>query len=250
MVLAALFLSLLLVSCMDDKVKAPEGENASEKSADIIVGTEKEHAPWFRTGKKGKGEGIYADLLREMSRKGGFSYAFVEVDPTAAKAALQAGSIHCYLGTLVPPTGEKLGLWQSDLLFRSSMCLVVPGDSPITEPAGIQGKEVAAVKGTPEERYAADLSGRYHSYPATFPSQRDVRKDTGQGLSAAAVLDYACIKAAEEDYRVLEVSDNIKNAHYFFTSKYDGRAKKLAKALELIKESGKLEEIVGRIPRP
>ena len=245
-----LFSILLLASCMNDKVMGPESGNVSEETADIIVGVEKEHAPWFRTGKDGKGEGIYADLLREMAKKAGFSYAFLEVDPPAAKAALQAGTIHCYLGTLVPPTGEKLGLWQSDLLFHSSLCLAVPRDSTITEPAGIKGKEVAAVKGTPEERYAGFLSGSYHSVPVTFPSQRDVLKDLEQGLSAAAASDFACIKAEEEDCRILEVSDNMKNAHYFFTLKYDGQAKKLAKALKMIKKSGKLEELAGEIPQP
>ena len=249
--LTVLLLSLLLlVSCMDDKVKAPESGNVSEEMADIIIGVEKEHAPWFWIDKDGKGKGIYADLLREMSKKAGFSYAFLPVDSPAAKAALQAGTIHCYLGSLVPPTGEKLGLWQSDLLFQSSLCLAVPGDSNITEPAGMKGKEAAAVKGTPGERYAVELAGKYHSIPVTFPSQSDVLRDIEQGLSAAAASDFACIKAEGEDYRILEVSDNIKNVHYFFTIKYDGRAKKLAKALKMIRKSGKLEDLAGKIPQP
>ena len=145
MLLAVLVFGLLLLtSCMNDKVKAPEDGNVSEKTADIIVGVEGEHAPWFYTDKDGRPAGIYADLFRELSKADGFSYAFVEVGPTAARPALKAGTIHCYLGTLVPPTGESLGLWQSDNLFASALCLAVPKDSAITEPAGIKGKEAAA----------------------------------------------------------------------------------------------------------
>ena len=251
MLLALLFLGLLLLtSCMNDKVKAPEDGNSPEQTADIVVGVERDHAPWFQMDKDSKAAGIYADLFRELSQAGDFTYAFVEVDPAAARPALKAGTIHCYLGTLVPPTGETLGLWQSDVLFASALCLAVPRDSAITEPAGIKGKEAAAVKGTPEERYASNLAGRYKALPVTFPGQRDVFRDVEQGVSAAAASDYACVKEKGEDYRILEVSDSIKNAHCLFTLKYNSQAKKLAKAIKKIKESGKLEEMKSSVPKP
>ena len=251
MLLAVLVFGLLLLtSCMNDKVKAPEDGNVSEKTADIIVGVEGEHPPWFHTDKDGKAVGIYADLFRELSKADGFSYAFVETDPPAARSALKAGTIHCYLGTLVPPTGESLGLWQSDILFDSALCLAVPRDSAITEPAQIKGKEAAAVKGTSEERYASYLAGRYKALPVTFPSRKDVFTDVDQGLSAAAASDYVCVKEKGEAYRILEVSDSIKNAHCLFTLKYDRQAKKLAEALKSLKDSGKLEEIGSSVPRP
>ena len=239
---------LFLASCMNDKVLSPEEGTGSQRRADLVVGVEKAHAPWFRAGKDAKGHGIYADLVRELAEKEDLSYVFLEVDPVSAKPALEAGSIDCYLGTLAPAIGEDLGLWQSDPVFQSPLCLAVLQDSAMDGPAGIRDREVAAGRGTQEEGYALSLAGKYGAQPVTFPSERAALNDVEKKISSAAAADYACIRQKEKIFRVLEISDSIQNIHCFYTLNQNECAGRLADGITYLRDSGKLEEIAASIP--
>lgn len=251
MIIPLLFVLLLaLASCMNDKVKAPEDQTGSQPAVDVTVGVEKDNHPWFYTGEDSRGKGIYADLVGEIMKDQGLSYRFLELDPVAAREALEAGSINCYLGSLLAPVGEELGLWQSPVLFQSALSLAVPKDSSLSGPADLAGRQIAAAKGGPEERYALILAGKYQADLVTFPSSRDVLADTDQGLSAALAADYAWLKEKGEAWSILESSGDMVKTHCFYTLDQDPCAAKLSEGISRLTDSGRLTEFTALIPQP
>ncbi len=243
-------LVIALASCMNDKVKAPEDQTESQKPVDVTVGVEKDNSPWFYAGEDGKGKGIYADLVREIMKDQGLSYRFLELDPVAAREALEAGSINCYLGSLLAPVGEELGLWQSQPLFQSALCLAVAKDSGLSGPEDLAGRQLAAAKGGSEERYALALAGKYQAFLVTFPSNRDALADTDQGLSAAAVGDYAWLASKGEAYRILAVSGDQVKVHCFYSLDQAPCAGSLSEGISRLTDSGRLNDLAAQIPQP
>jgi signal transduction histidine kinase/CheY-like chemotaxis protein len=133
--------------------------------------------PMGGIGPDGRPRGFVVDALESAAQRSGIRLEWVVVgDATASDRALAAGSVDLLVG--MSSAERRRAFYVSEPWWSVELSILVPGDSPITNDAGLRGVRVAYPDGL-----GVDV-------PSTFGPSRLVAAPNAAGV-AAAVCDGA-----------------------------------------------------------
>ena len=205
----------VLPGCSESGAKQ---EEIITEQADFRIGVEADQAPYYSVDENGNASGIYVDLMDEISKKGGYTYEFTEIDPSVFQAGTKKNSCDVFLGTMENDTGDMTELFQTTSFYQSGVCLVTRTEDNIKKFKNLRNIVIAAVTSGGEAAFAQYLAVKYEADALLFVDGITAFEDFINGNSRTAVLDANVCQAKMEEnmpIRLWKTSEKYYNFHRF-----------------------------------
>lgn len=230
--------------------KKPEADNNQEKV--YVIYSDNAFAPFEFLDDSNKYVGVDMDLFAAIAEDQGFKYEMHNEGFDAAMGAVQAGQADAMIAGMTINDKRKETFDFSDGYFEDGSVLVVAADNDaIKAEADLQGKKLAAKKGTVSTDYAEKVAEQYNCEISYFEDSPKMYQAVMTGNADACFEDYSVIAWAIEqgDVTLKTVGDVINPCYYGFAVKKGLNAELVEmfnKGLENIKANGKYEEILNK----
>lgn len=210
-----MLLCFMLLGCSLSKTK--QNETETEK-ADYIIGVEGQNAPYYVADEKGNVSGFYVDLMEKLGEKGGYSFAFTEVDSAAFQVTAGENDCDVFLGVLEKETGDMTELFQTSAFYQSGLCLVTRSEDGIKKCKELRNTAIDARAAAGEAAFAEYLAVKYEADAVVFADGKTAWDDFIQGNAKAVVIDENnCQEFMKENpsINILKTSEQYHNFHRF-----------------------------------
>lgn len=219
------------------------GDSGDEET--LVMATNAEFPPYeYRDGDKVIG--IDADIAAAIADELGMKLKIEDMSFDAIIAAIKSGKADIGAAGMTVTEDRKKNVNFTNTYATATQVIIVKEGSPVTGPDALEGKKVGVQLGTTGDQYAGDIKdAQIERYNKGFEAVQAVQ----QGKVEAVVIDgepaKEFVKAAEglvildeafteEEYAIALAKDN------------EELLKKINAALDKLKESGKLDEIIAK----
>ena len=210
-----------MAACGSDG-KSEDGGDAAEKET-LVMATNAEFPPYeYREGEEIVG--IDIDIANAIGEELGVEVKVEDMDFDSVIPAISSGKADFGAAGLTITEERLANVDFTDTYAHATQVIIVTEDSEIAGPDDLVGKSIGVQLGTTGDIYAGDVEdSTVERYKKGF--------EAVQALSQGKIDDEAF---TEEDYALAVAKDN------------EELTKKLNEALANLKESGKLDEIIGK----
>ncbi len=235
---------VLAVTACGGKKEGGEGE-AKKDGGKLVMATNAEFPPYeFREGDDIVG--IDADMAAAVAEELGMELEIEDMAFDSIIPAVQSGKADMGVAgmTVDPDRLENVNF--SDTYAQASQVIIVKEDSEIAGPDGLEGKTIGVQLGTTGDIYASDIKdAAVEQYNKGFEAVQALT----QGKIDAVVIDGEPAKEFVKEAEGLKILDEpLTEEEYAIAIAKDNEEllEKVNDALASLKESGKLDEIVGK----
>ena len=210
-----MILCFMLWGCSLSKTKQDETET---EKADYIIGVEGQNAPYYVADEKGNASRLYVDLMEKLGEKGGYSFAFTEVDSSAFQATAGENGCDVFLGVLEKETSDMTELFQTSSFYQSGVCLVARSEDGIKKCKELRNTAIDARTASGEADFAEYLAMKYEADAVVFADGKTAWDDFIQGNTKAVVIDENNCQEFMNDnpsVNVIKTSEQYHNFHRF-----------------------------------
>ncbi|GFI35899.1 arginine-binding extracellular protein ArtP [Lachnospiraceae bacterium] len=226
--------------------KKENGDGEAKKDGDkLVMATNAEFPPYeYREGDDIVG--IDADMAAAVAEELGMELEIEDMAFDSIIPAVQSGKADIGVAgmTVDPDRLENVNF--SDTYAEASQVIIVKEDSEIAGPDDLEGKTIGVQLGTTGDIYASDIKdATVEQYNKGFEAVQALT----QGKIDAVVIDGEPAKEFVKEAEGLKILDEpLTEEEYAIAIAKDNEEllKKVNEALSSLKESGKLDEIVGK----
>lgn len=240
-------LSVLLVAACAFSMAAC-GSKGNEESAEketLVMATNAEFPPYeYREGEEIVG--IDVDIANAIGEELGVEVKVEDMDFDAVIPAISSGKADFGAAGLTITEERLANVDFTDTYAHATQVIIVTEDSEIAGPDDLTGKSIGVQLGTTGDIYAGDVEdSTVERYKKGFEAVQAL----SQGKIDAVVIDSEPAKEFVADANGLKILDEaFTEEDYALAVAKDNEelTKKLNEALAKLKESGKLDEIIGK----
>lgn len=240
-------LSVLLVAACAFSMAAC-GSKGNEESAEketLVMATNAEFPPYeYREGEEIVG--IDVDIANAIGEELGVEVKVEDMDFDAVIPAISSGKADFGAAGLTITEERLANVDFTDTYAHATQVIIVTEDSEIAGPDDLTGKSIGVQLGTTGDIYAGDVEdSTVERYKKGFEAVQAL----SQGKIDAVVIDSEPAKEFVADANGLKILDEaFTEEDYALAVAKDNEelTKKLNEALANLKESGKLDEIIGK----
>lgn len=240
-------LSVLLVAACAFSMAAC-GSKGNEESAEketLVMATNAEFPPYeYREGEEIVG--IDVDIANAIGEELGVEVKVEDMDFDAIIPAISSGKADFGAAGLTITEERLANVDFTDTYAHATQVIIVTEDSEIAGPDDLTGKSIGVQLGTTGDIYAGDVEdSTVERYKKGFEAVQAL----SQGKIDAVVIDSEPAKEFVADANGLKILDEaFTEEDYALAVAKDNEelTKKLNEALANLKESGKLDEIIGK----
>ena len=243
------FFSLLMVVAALLSVTACSKE---EESDVYVIYSDDEFAPFeYYDEDAAAYVGVDMEILAAIAEDQGFRYEIHNKGFDEAMGAVQAGQADGMIAGMTINEKRKATFDFSDGYFENGSVLVVGADSDIASLEDLNGKVVAAKKGTTSTIYAESKKEQYGFTISYFDNSPTMYQAVIAGGADACFEDFAAIGwTIKNDGAALKVVGDVVNPGYYGFAVKKGQNSELIDmfnaGLKNIKASGKYDEILEK----
>lgn len=235
---------VLAVTACGSKKEDGDGEEKKDDNK-LVMATNAEFPPYeYREGDDIVG--IDADMAAAVAEELGMELEIEDMAFDSIIPAIQSGKADIGVAgmTVDPDRLENVNF--SDTYAQASQVIIVKADSEIAGPDDLEGKTIGVQLGTTGDIYASDIKdSTVEQYNKGFEAVQALT----QGKIDAVVIDGEPAKEFVKEAEGLKILDEpLTEEEYAIAIAKDNEEllEKVNKALASLKESGKLDEIVGK----
>lgn len=235
---------VLAVTACGGKKEDGDGEEKKDDNK-LVMATNAEFPPYeYREGDDIVG--IDADMAAAVAEELGMELEIEDMAFDSIIPAIQSGKADIGVAgmTVDPDRLENVNF--SDTYAQASQVIIVKADSEIAGPDDLEGKTIGVQLGTTGDIYASDIKdSTVEQYNKGFEAVQALT----QGKIDAVVIDGEPAKEFVKEAEGLKILDEpLTEEEYAIAIAKDNEEllEKVNKALASLKESGKLDEIVGK----
>ena len=240
-------LSVLLVAACAFSMAAC-GSKGNEESAEketLVMATNAEFPPYeYREGEEIVG--IDVDIANAIGEELGVEVKVEDMDFDAVIPEISSGKADFGAAGLTITEERLANVDFTDTYAHATQVIIVTEDSEIAGPDDLTGKSIGVQLGTTGDIYAGDVEdSTVERYKKGFEAVQAL----SQGKIDAVVIDSEPAKEFVADANGLKILDEaFTEEDYALAVAKDNEelTKKLNEALANLKESGKLDEIIGK----
>lgn len=240
----------------DTSAEAAEGETeaeAKEAGGQLIMATNAEFPPYeyhdsSMTGPDGSDiVGIDAEIAGAIAENLGMELVIEDIAFDSIIPELQSGKADIGAAGMTVTEDRLMNVDFSDTYATAVQAIIVTGDSEIAGPDDLAGKLIGVQQGTTGDIYASDDFGDENI--ERYPKGVDAVQALIQGKVDAVIIDNEPAKVFVGDNDGLKLLDTAYAEEEYAIAVKKGNTELLDqvnKAIQELKESGKLEEIVAK----
>lgn len=240
----------------DTSAEAAEGETeaeAKEAGGQLIMATNAEFPPYeyhdsSMTGPDGSDiVGIDAEIAGAIAENLGMELVIEDIAFDSIIPELQSGKADIGAAGMTVTEDRLMNVDFSDTYATAVQAIIVTGDSEIAGPDDLAGKLIGVQQGTTGDIYASDDFGDENI--ERYPKGVDAVQALIQGKVDAVIIDNEPAKVFVGDNDGLKLLDTAYAEEEYAIAVKKGNTELLEqvnKAIQELKESGKLEEIVAK----
>ena len=235
---------VLAVTACGSKKEDGDGEEKKDDNK-LVMATNAEFPPYeYREGDDIVG--IDADMAAAVAEELSMELEIEDMAFDSIIPAIQSGKADIGVAgmTVDPDRLENVNF--SDTYAQASQVIIVKADSEIAGPDDLEGKTIGVQLGTTGDIYASDIKdSTVEQYNKGFEAVQALT----QGKIDAVVIDGEPAKEFVKEAEGLKILDEpLTEEEYAIAIAKDNEEllEKVNKALASLKESGKLDEIVGK----
>ncbi|WP_334104806.1 basic amino acid ABC transporter substrate-binding protein [Muricomes intestini] len=247
------FLSLLLVTacvlslaaCGSKKDDSSSGDSGNKKEDTLVMATNAEFPPYeYYEGKDVVG--IDADIAAAVADELGMKLKIEDMAFDSIIAAVSSGKADIGAAGMTVTEERLKNVDFTDTYATATQVIIVTEDSEIAGPDDLTGKKIGVQLGTTGDIYADDIEdASVERYNKGFEAVQALQ----QGKIDAVIIDGEPAKEFVKEADGLKILDEaFTEEEYAIAVKKgnDGLKDKINDALASLKDSGKLDEIVGK----
>ena len=232
-----------MAACGSDG-KSEDGGDAAEKET-LVMATNAEFPPYeYREGEEIVG--IDIDIANAIGEELGVEVKVEDMDFDSVIPAISSGKADFGAAGLTITEERLANVDFTDTYAHATQVIIVTEDSEIAGPDDLVGKSIGVQLGTTGDIYAGDVEdSTVERYKKGFEAVQALP----QGKIDAVVIDSEPAKEFVADAEGLKILDEaFTEEDYALAVAKDNEelTKKLNEALANLKESGKLDEIIGK----
>lgn len=236
----------------ETKAEAEETEEKSEEKKEatggvLTMGTNAEFPPYeFREG--GEIVGIDVEIMQAVAEELGMELKIEDMAFDSIFPAVASGKVDVGAGGITVTEERKMSMDFSDTYAKASQKVIVKEGSDITTPDDLKGKVIGVQLGTTGDLYCSDLEkedSKVERYSKGFEAVQALLQDKVD----AVVIDSEPAKVfiqQSEGLQILEESFTDEDYALVIKKGNTELLDKVNAALAKLKESGKMDEIVGK----
>lgn len=240
----------------ETSAEAAEGEaetEAKEAGGQLIMATNAEFPPYeyhdsSMTGPDGSDiVGIDAEIAGAIAENLGMELVIEDIAFDSIIPELQSGKADIGAAGMTVTEDRLMNVDFSDTYATAVQAIIVTGDSEIAGPDDLAGKLIGVQQGTTGDIYASDDFGDENI--ERYPKGVDAVQALVQGKVDAVIIDNEPAKVFVGDNDGLKLLDTAYAEEEYAIAVKKGNTELLDQvnqAIQELKESGKLEEIVAK----
>lgn len=240
----------------ETSAEAAEGEDeteAKEAGGQLIMATNAEFPPYeyhdsSMTGPDGSDiVGIDAEIAGAIAENLGMELVIEDIAFDSIIPELQSGKADIGAAGMTVTEDRLMNVDFSDTYATAVQAIIVTGDSEIAGPDDLAGKLIGVQQGTTGDIYASDDFGDENI--ERYPKGVDAVQALVQGKVDAVIIDNEPAKVFVGDNDGLKLLDTAYAEEEYAIAVKKGNTELLDQvnqAIQELKESGKLEEIVAK----
>lgn len=231
-------LSFGLVACGSSKKEA-------EKKEDVLVMATNAEFPPYEYHEGDEIVGIDVEIAQAIAEELGKELKVEDMAFDSIIAAVSSGKADFGAAGMTVTKEREQMVSFTDTYAKASQVVIVRTDSDIVSPNQLEGKKVGVQLGTTGDIYAGDIEAEVERYNKGFEALQAL----SQGKIDAVIIDRQPaldLTKDMEDVKILDESFTEEEYAITVAKENEELKNQINKALQNLKESGKLEEIIGK----
>lgn len=227
------------------------GSDSADSGDKLVVATDATYAP-MEYMKDGKIVGIDIEVVNAIAEEAGIEVEYKNYGWEPLFAAVQNGEVDFAVSAITITDERKETYDFTDAYFTANQLILVPEGSDIKSFEDLKGKKVAVQINTTGHTAVKGLLGNTSADIIAAESLPLAIGEVVNGNADAVVGDNAVIseyKKNNSSVKLTEIEDAaFEKEYYGLMMKKDGNKElldKINKAIQTLKDNGKLEEITG-----
>lgn len=225
----------------------------SSSSKTLVMGSSPDYPP-FNTKKDGKTVGIDVDIANLICEKLGYRLEIKDLDFSGLIAALNTGHLDFVMSSMEATEERKKKVDFSDIYYKTSFAFLHKKDIPVDTLSVLEGKNIGVMLGSTMENFLKELIQQGYDFKIlSLNRNTELVEELKLGrIDAVLTEPYQVIHYAEANPNLAYSVLDYKTGHGYAIAFPKGSHLKepFNEALQELKESGKIQEIIDKWLQP
>jgi arginine/lysine/histidine transporter system substrate-binding protein len=243
----------ILAACGASEQPASSGGEAGDSGSDdekvLIMGTSADYPPfeYIDTAKGDDIIGFDVDLANALAEKLGYKVQVEDIEFSGLVQALKSGQVDIVLAGMSPTEERKKNIDFTDIYYTARHMIVTKKDSGIEKLEDLKGKTVGVQLGSIQEGKANDIAEEIDIKVENRNRIPEIVQELMTGRFDAAIIEDTVATGyfeSNEDLNGFVIEDEEELGSAIALPKDSELTDDFNKALQEMKDSGELEELV------